>query len=123
MPERLVNACIDGDLVVFAGAGISTETPTVLPFTLYEHVAAELGIDPSAGLSFPALMSKFEATRGRIALLAVIKERLDYIRSFPSIDGQASSFHAELAGVYTETTSSLPIGMTTSSGSVGHSRS
>ena len=101
MPEQLVTACIAGDLVVFAGAGISTEAPTVMPFTLYEHVRGELDLDPSEDLSFPALMTKFEAARGRMTLLETIKQRLDYVKSFPSIDGQASQFHKELAGVFT----------------------
>lgn len=75
MPEQLVTACIAGDLVVFAGAGITTEAPTVMPFTLYEHVRGELDLDPSEDLSFPALMTRFEAARGRMTLLETIKQR------------------------------------------------
>lgn len=101
MPEQLAHACFAGDLVVFAGAGISTEARLVLPFTLYDHVLAELELDPSENLSFPNLMTRFEEARGRMALLATIKERLDYVKSFPNMDGQASLFHRELAGLFT----------------------
>ncbi len=75
--------------MVFAGAGVSTESPTVLPFTFYDHIRGELGIDQAEILRFPELMTRFVEARGRIALLEQIKERLDYMKSFPIIDREA----------------------------------
>jgi hypothetical protein len=45
-------------------------------------------------------MSRFVAARGRPALLETVKERLDYVKSFPNIDGQASVFHRALAPLF-----------------------
>lgn len=101
MPDQLSRACIDGDLVVFAGSGVSTESPMVMPITFYDHICAELGIDPAGGMPFPEVMSHFEKARGRIALLEEIKRRLDYVRSFATIDHAAGSFHTALSGVFT----------------------
>lgn len=101
MPEQLAEACIAGDLVVFAGAGISTESPMVMPVTFYDHIRAELDIDPEEDVAFDDLMSRFEAAKGRPALLEEIKRRLDYVRSFPNIDGEAGRFHTELSGIFT----------------------
>lgn len=103
MPEQLVTAFLDGDLVIFAGAGVSTETRQVFPYTLYEDIAGRLGVDRAGLTPFPELMSAYEAKYGRMSLLDVIKRRLDYVKSFPAIDGTASLFHRELATAFTVT--------------------
>ena len=100
MPEQLVHALREQQVVIFAGAGISTEAPTVLPVTLYDHVRAELEMPEQERPPFPEVMSRFVAVRGRPALLETVKERLDYVRSFPNIDGQASAFHRALAPLF-----------------------
>jgi hypothetical protein len=103
MPDGVVNACLNGNLVVFAGAGISTESATVVPRPLYLEMQLELGRDPCDQLSFPQVMTAFEDAHHRPALLQRIKKHLDYVKSFPNIDGEAGRFHRELAGVYTIT--------------------
>lgn len=98
IPPGLVNACLSGDLVVFAGAGTSTECRSVLPFTLYDDFCGELGIEDDP--PFPTVMGRYEELHGRPALLKEIKSRLDNIKSFPELDGLASRFHRELATVF-----------------------
>lgn len=60
VPSDIVAALRKGDLAIFAGAGISTEVPTVLPHTLYQEIATELGLDVrTTTVSFPELMSRY----------------------------------------------------------------
>lgn len=101
VPPQLADAFVDGNVVIFAGAGVSTEAPLVFPRTLYSEIAAELGIDAVDGPSFPHLMSLYEERHQRMALLARIKQRLDYAKSFPEVDRAASRFHQELATAFT----------------------
>jgi hypothetical protein len=99
VPPKLVNACISRDLVVFAGAGVSTESPSVLPWTLFQDVARSVELDP-ATTSFPAAMSAFEDLNGRPALLQLAKDRFDHIDSFPGLRRAASAFHRELSTLF-----------------------
>jgi len=100
MPEEIPRAVKEGRLALFAGAGVSTEARGVFPHTFYEEIAAELGIDLSEDLPFPALMSRFCRIRGRRELLIRIKKRFDYLDSFPEVCSRASRFH--------ETVSTIP---------------
>jgi NAD-dependent SIR2 family protein deacetylase len=100
LPDRLVADCLAGRLVIFAGAGISTENRHVMPHTLYEDVAVSVGTDPHKGPSFPALMSRFEDVHDRSTLLQKIKSRFDYIDSFPQIQHLATRFHSELSTLF-----------------------
>src|SRR5262249_1446511 len=99
MPDEVVDACKDGRLVVFAGAGISTETRTVLQGTLYETIAAEIN-EAGSSEPFPELMSAFVAAKGRRLLLQRIQERLDYVDAFPELRFAATRFHQELATLF-----------------------
>lgn len=99
LPNEIIEATKRGDLVIFAGAGVSTESRTVYNHSLYEDVKHELGI--TENLSFSQLMSKYcNNTNGRINLLKKIKSRFDYVSSFPELQRRASSFHRELSSVY-----------------------
>ena len=42
LPEEIIEAAIEGNLVLFCGAGISTEGKTVLPYSFYESIKNEL---------------------------------------------------------------------------------
>lgn len=95
-PPELAQICHRGDLVVFAGAGISTEVPAVFPETIYEEVSSEL--DGAEG-SFPELMARFEERNGRSALVKKIKKKFDYVDSFPRPRRSARKFHRELATI------------------------
>jgi NAD-dependent SIR2 family protein deacetylase len=102
IPDAVIEACHEGKLVVFAGAGISTETRLVVPRPLHLEMLLELeNNDVREVKPFAKVMSAYEREHGRPALLRRIKKHLDYVRSFPNIDGQASQFHRELAGLYT----------------------
>jgi SIR2-like domain len=100
MPDQLLDTCADGRLVVFAGAGVSTESRTVRPETFYDEIAAELGGLRDEHESFPDLMSRFESTKTRRVLLQRIVERLDYINAFPELQRMATRFHSELATLF-----------------------
>jgi hypothetical protein len=57
LPQPLINACLEGKLVIFAGAGISTENKAAFPFSFYDDIKMEL--DAKGDNSFPVLMSQF----------------------------------------------------------------
>jgi SIR2-like domain len=99
--EQLFESFKTGNLVLFAGSGISTECPEVFPFTLYDDVCADLRMKPDNGLGFPELMSRFcKQTNGRSKLLQKIKNRFSYIESFPELYQRATTFHSELSTMY-----------------------
>ncbi len=100
MPSDLINELIKGNVVVFAGAGISTESKRVLHHTLYEDVASELNEDKST-LSFPDLMEELtKQPNGRQKLIQKIRKRFDHIDSHPELNDAASGFHRELGTLF-----------------------
>lgn len=100
LPEEIVEATINGDLVLFCGAGISTEGKIVLPFSFYESIKEDLNIKDDK-ISFSCLMQKYcDKPNGRKKLLKKIWNRFQYIRSFPELERMATSFHRELAEIY-----------------------
>lgn len=103
LPEEIIDATINGSLVIFAGAGISTETTKVFQETLYEDVLADLQNPLDKNLDFPSLMSLYckSNKNGRQKLLQKIKMRFDYCRQFSELYDEASEFHRELSSIYT----------------------
>jgi len=100
LSDDLLADFLRGDVTIFAGAGISTESKKVLKTTLYESVAYELKLNAS-NLSFPQLMDKYcDQPNGRLKLLKKIKHRFDHIDSFPELRGDATRFHQELATLF-----------------------
>jgi len=100
LPKEIIEAAINGNLVLFCGAGISTEGKTVLPFSFYTSIKDELGITDDS-ISFSHLMQQFcDMPNGRRKLLKKIRDRFKYIHSFPELERQATAFHRELAEVY-----------------------
>jgi len=95
MPEGLVEIAHRGNLVVFAGAGVSTEVPAVFPTTFYED--AQDRLESTGDPAFPELMQAFEDRFGRQELLRSLKRRFNYVDSFPTLRNPARSFHRELA--------------------------
>lgn len=59
LPDEIVEAARRRELVLFAGAGITTERPGLFPETFYEEIEARISETPS-GDSFPAVMQTFE---------------------------------------------------------------
>lgn len=100
LPDEILDAAIKGDLVLFCGAGISTEGKNVLPFSFYSSIQEELGVEDSS-ISFSNLMQQYcDKPNGRKKLLKKIRERFQYIHSFPELERQATQFHRELAEIH-----------------------
>jgi len=100
LPKDIVEAAINGDLVLFCGAGISTEGKNVLPFSFYKSIKDELGITDDS-ISFSSLMQQYcDIPNGRRKFLKKIRDRFNYIHSFPELERQANAFHRELAEIY-----------------------
>lgn len=96
MPDDLPITAHRGDLVVFAGAGVSTEVPAVFPTTFYQNVRERLDDLGDEEISFPDLMQRYQDRHGRQALVRALKRRLNYVDSFPSLRWRARKFHREL---------------------------
>ncbi len=97
MPQQLLEDFLRGEVALFVGSGISTESKLVLPLTLYEEVADELGYK-KCDKPFSELMERYcSQSNGRIKLLSKIKYRFDNIKSFPELYRIATKFHHELA--------------------------
>lgn len=100
MPKEILDAAKNGELVLFCGAGISTENKSVLPFSFYKEIQEELEITDNT-LSFSKLMQMYcDLPNGRRKLLKKIKNRFEYIHSFPELERAATKFHRELAELY-----------------------
>lgn len=95
LPEELRRAAHVREVVIFAGAGISTEVPTVFPQTIYRRAAEKLGLtDPG---SFPEVIEAYEKEFGRREFVQMVKAKFDYIDSFWGLRYDARKFHKELA--------------------------
>ena len=100
LPDDLFEALVRNELVIFAGAGISTENKNVFPYTLYEDLLGEMGYSSSKDISFSEVMSEYcKKTGGKQELIKRIKARIDYVYSFPEIYRSATRFHNQLAQV------------------------
>jgi hypothetical protein len=99
LPPRVLKAALSRKLVLFAGAGISTESRRVFPDTFAEVIADRLETN-AASLTFPHLMSAFEETFGRAELLLETRRRLDYMKGFPELLTIATRFHQELSTAF-----------------------
>jgi NAD-dependent SIR2 family protein deacetylase len=101
MPDEIIEAVKEGKLVIFAGAGISTENRNVFRYSLYKDVLDDLGIEKRQDITFSNLMSEFcKQPNGRSKLLQKIKNRFDYVNSFPELYRTATTFHRELSTNY-----------------------
>ncbi|MEO7583629.1 MAG: SIR2 family protein [Ferruginibacter sp.] len=105
LPEEIIEATLKGNLVIFAGAGISTETKKIFKETLYEDVLLdlkELKKETKTDLDFPSLMSLYCSTlkNGRQKLLQKIKYRFEYCQQFSELYRGASEFHTELSSIH-----------------------
>lgn len=94
--EHLREEIENSNAVIFAGAGISTESKSVYPHSFYSQIAKELNV--AEDLSFPALMQKFEdQPNGRQKLISKIVERFQHIDSWDDMKKMATRFHKELS--------------------------
>lgn len=102
MPNEIIEALLSDNLVLFAGAGISTENSFIFKETLYQDIHYDLQMDESEDISFPDLMSQFcnSQPNGRQRLLERIKFRFDYCHQFNELYRAASRFHEEIASIW-----------------------
>src|SRR5579862_1416490 len=101
IPEHLINELTSGNVVVFAGAGVSTETDAVFSWTLYEDIHHDLGLPATEKPDFPRLMEMFcQLPDGRQRLLEKIERRLSYVSSFPELYRLATRFHREISTLF-----------------------
>ena len=99
-PEDLFEAFVNHDVVIFAGAGISTENRNIFPWTLYEDILSENKNSDGEGLSFSKVMSEYcKKKGGRRDLIERITSRIDYVRSFPELYSSTVTFHNYLARI------------------------
>ena len=74
-PKEIIDAALDGELVLFCGAGISTESKNVLPYSFYTSIKNELDVKDES-VSFSDLMQLYcNQPNGRKKLLKRIRER------------------------------------------------
>lgn len=101
VPDHLLEQLIKGNVVIFAGAGASTESRSIFPRTLYDEVHADLGLSAEDKPPFPGLMGLFcRRPDGRRILLEKIRARFEYVESFPELYRMATRFHRELATLF-----------------------
>lgn len=101
IPSDLIHDLINVKAILFAGAGISTESPTIFKSSLYSEIKDELDGEIEDD-SFPNVMSVFceQKRNGRKLLLEKVKIRFDYCLKFNELYSDATRFHRELSSLY-----------------------
>ena len=93
---HLISEIEKHNCVIFAGAGISTETGLTHPNSLYEQL--QFATECDGEIEFPELVDRFEAQpNGRQKLVELVRDRFDYIDSFRDLKTRATRFHNELS--------------------------
>ena len=93
--QHLLSEIERQNCVIFAGAGVSTETSGAHPDTLYETIKFKVGVEDNP--EFWELIDRFEAQpNGRQKLIDIIRDRFSYIDSFRDLRWSATRFHREL---------------------------
>jgi hypothetical protein len=101
IPDHLMQQLTKGNVVIFAGAGVSTEARTVFPWTFYEEIHEALGMSQKDKPAFPVLMSLYcRRPDGRRELLERLRSRLSYVQGFPELYRTATQFHRELSTLF-----------------------
>ena len=101
LPKEIIEATKSGNLVVFAGAGISTEGKMVFKQTLYEDVFTDIYPRPKKNIEFPLLMSEYcKQINGRKLLLEKIRFRFQYCQQFQELYKISTKFHKEISSIY-----------------------
>lgn len=95
LDEHLISEVEKHNCVIFAGAGISTETGGAHPNSLYDEIRAAAKVDENP--PFWELIDRFESQpNGRQKLIQLIKDRFDYINGFRDLKNQSIRFHSAL---------------------------
>jgi DNA-binding Lrp family transcriptional regulator len=97
LDDFLLSELMHGNVVIFAGAGVSTENNLAHPHTLYDSVIAEIG-EASRGLAFPDAVQKYiSKPDGYFRFIKLVEERFDYIHKFSDLRKAAQAFFVELS--------------------------
>jgi len=100
LPSEIVSAYENGELVIFAGSGVSTESSGIYPSTFYQWIKGQLNIPKKEKIRFSKLMTLYCSNpRTRKDLLHAIKNRIDYVKTFPELYERATEFHRELSTI------------------------
>lgn len=96
LDAHLLNEIEEGRCVIFAGAGISTETTGAHTDSFYDEIAHLANVKD--GRPFPELIAAFEKRpNGRQKLIDQIKKRFDYVDGWRDLRDTATRFHKSLA--------------------------
>lgn len=99
-PNDLFESIVNHEVVIFAGAGISTESSKIFPSTLYEDTLAEIEHLSDNVPSFSQVMTEFcKKQGGRRELIERICKRINYVRSHPELYRRTVTFHQLLATI------------------------
>ena len=86
LPDHILNELSTDRVVIFAGAGVSSESNLVFRDTVYEDIKTEMNIPNDTTVSFSRLTSKYcSQPNGRAKLLQAIQKRFNYMKSFPEL--------------------------------------
>lgn len=94
LPEALVDDCHAGKLLLFVGAGASTDTHNA-GGSFYERIRNHLGTEEEP--DFPDLMSEFVERYSRNELVEAFLHHFKYKQSFPRLAELVSEFHLRVA--------------------------
>ena len=94
LPQRIVDDCHSGRLILFVGGGASTEVHNA-GGSFYDRVRDELGVNDD--LAFPDLMSMYVARHSRNELVENFLAYFMYKKSFPVLNERISEFHSRLS--------------------------
>lgn len=98
--KDIIEAIKNGDLVIFAGSGVSTEGRGIFPNSLYSEIKEELNLEED--ISFSYLMQKYcDTPNGRKKLIKKIRNRFDYYNEFTEVKRMMESFFIDLSSIYT----------------------
>ncbi|HVX36893.1 MAG TPA: SIR2 family protein [Hyphomicrobium sp.] len=85
------------NVAIFAGSGISTESPNIAPHSLYLELAHQAALDNVQMSSPDVAQAIADKPDGRFHLMRTVQERFDYINKFRDLRAMATSFYRELA--------------------------
>lgn len=98
LPVAVVDAALNGNLVIFAGAGVSTENEMAFPTTLYDEVRSELSIGDAP--PFSDVMERYcNQPNGRAMLLNRIRLRFERAKLWPETLRACTRFHNVIATI------------------------
>ena len=98
LPLPLLDAACNGSLVLFAGAGISTENRLAYPVSFYDEIRSEIRLKEE--LPFKEVMDRYCAQpNGRARLLNTVRRRFDRVKLWPEIGYASSRFHQAMATI------------------------